>query len=88
MKGRIKRFVKRVLMGLYRRTESLRRLLLAEFEANFRTCFASSFEEVRLSLDGLVAEVYRLQAQVEELREETARLRLERHEVRPADERS
>lgn len=70
----MKRFLKRVLRAAYRRTEPLRRPIRAELEANFKTCVSSSFDEVRLAMDGLVAEVYRLQDQVESLRAEVARL--------------
>ena len=70
----MKRLVKRMLRALYRRTEFIRRPLREELEANLKTCVAGSFDEVRLVMEDLVAEVYRLQHQVAELRDEVSRL--------------
>ena len=64
--------------SVYKRTELIRRPLRAELEANFKSCITSSFDEVRLAMDGLVAEVYRLQDQVASLQEEVASLHAER----------
>lgn len=71
----MKRLVKRVLRALYRRTEPLRRPMHRELETLFKACVASSFDEVRLVMEDLVLEVYRLQDEVAGLREEVARLR-------------
>ena len=79
----MKRQLKRILLAAYRRTEFIRRPLRAELEANFKTCVASSFDEVRIAMDGLVAEVYRLQDQVTSLREEVASLHAERESLVP-----
>jgi len=71
----MKRVVKRVLKALYRRTEFLRAPIRAEFETSFKGCVSASFDDVRVAMEDLVTEVYRLQAQVVELKDEVARLR-------------
>ena len=71
----MKRLVKRVLRALYRRTEFLRRPMRNELEALFKGCVASSFDEVRLVMEDLVLELYRLQDEVAGLKQEVARLR-------------
>ena len=74
----MKRTLKRILLAVYRRTEFIRRPLRAELEANFKNCVTESFDEVRVAIDGLVAEVYRLQDQVTSLQAEVASLHEER----------
>jgi hypothetical protein len=71
----MKRLVKRVLKAIYRRTEFLRRPMRKELEVLFKGCVASSFDEVRLVMEDLVLELYRLQDEVAGLKEEVARLR-------------
>jgi hypothetical protein len=71
----MKRLVKRALKAIYRRTEFLRRPIHAEFERSFKSCVSTSFDDVRVAMEDLVTEVYRLQAQVVELKDEVARLR-------------
>lgn len=71
----MKRLVKRVLRAVYRRTGFLRRPIRKEFEALFKGCVAASFDEVRLVMEDLVVEVYRLQDEVSGLKDEIARLR-------------
>ncbi|HEY2156073.1 MAG TPA: hypothetical protein VGH33_10620 [Isosphaeraceae bacterium] len=71
----MKRLVKRVLKAIYARTEFLRRPVRKELEILFKGCVSSSFDEVRLVMEDLVLEVYRLQDEVAGLREEVARLR-------------
>ncbi len=71
----MKRLLKRFLRNLYQRTEFIRRPIRAELEANLKTCVAGSFEEVRMVMDDLVTEVYRLQHQVAELKDEIAELK-------------
>ncbi len=63
------------LKAIYARTEFLRRPVRKELEVLFKGCVSSSFEEVRLVMEDLVHEVYRLQDEVAGLREEVARLR-------------
>ena len=70
----MKRLLKRFIRAAYQKTESIRRPIREELEANLRTCVSGSFAEVRLVMDDLVAEVYRLQNQVSELSIEVARL--------------
>ena len=71
----MKRLVKRMLRALYRRAEFLRRPMRKELEVLFKGCVASSFDEVRLVMEDLVLELYRLQDEVAGLREEVAQLR-------------
>ena len=71
----MKRLVKRTLKAIYARTEFLRRPVRKELEILFKGCVSSSFDEVRLAMEDLVLEVYRLQDEVAGLREEVARLR-------------
>ena len=71
----MKRLVKRVLKAIYRRTEFLRRPMRNELEVLFKGCVASSFDEVRLVMEDLVLELYRLQDEVAGLKDEVARLR-------------
>jgi hypothetical protein len=71
----MKRLVKRTLKAIYARTEFLRRPIRKELEVLFKACVSSSFDEVRLVMEDLVLEVYRLQDEVAGLREEVARLR-------------
>lgn len=71
----MKRMVKRVLRAIYRRTEFLRRPMRKELEVLFKGCVASSFDEVRLVMEDLVLELYRLQDEVSGLKDEVARLR-------------
>jgi len=70
----MKRLVKRILLALFRRMGFLLRPLRSELEANLKVCVAGSFDEVRLVMDDLVAEVYRLQRQVADLKDDLARL--------------
>jgi len=76
----MKRLAKRIVRALYARSEFIRRPIREELEANFRACVASSFDEVRVVMDDLVAEVYRLQAQVGDLRAGVETLREEQAE--------
>jgi uncharacterized protein involved in exopolysaccharide biosynthesis len=71
----VKRFVKKLLLGCYARTEFIRRPMRAELQAEMRSSVSGTFEEVRVVLEDLVTEVYRLQRQVSELQDEVARLR-------------
>ena len=71
----MKRLVKRLIRAAYRRTEFIRRPFRAELEAGLKSCVAGSFDEVRLVMEDLVAEVYRLQDQVSALKTEVASLR-------------
>jgi hypothetical protein len=71
----MKRMIKRAMRAVYRKTEFIRRPIRAELEAGLKTCVAGSFEEVRVVMDDLVSEVYRLQNQVADLRAEVATLR-------------
>lgn len=71
----MKRLVKRALKAVYRRTEFLRRPMRNELEVLFKGCVASSFDEVRLVMEDLVLELYRLQDEVAGLKDEVARLR-------------
>jgi hypothetical protein len=70
----MKRLVKRTLKAIYARTEFLRSPIRKELEVLFKGCVSSSFDEVRLVMEDLVLEVYRLQDEVTGLREEVARL--------------
>jgi hypothetical protein len=81
----MKRRIKRVLKALFARTEFLRRPLRNELESLFKGCVATSFDEVRLVVEDLVLEVYRLQDEVAGLREEVARLREDRDEAEADD---
>jgi predicted nucleic acid-binding Zn-ribbon protein len=71
----MKRLVKRILKAIYARTEFLRRPMRKELETLFKGCVASSFDEVRLVMEDLVLELYRLQDEVAALRGEVAELR-------------
>jgi hypothetical protein len=71
----MKRLIKRAMRAVYRRTEFIRRPIRAELEAGLKACVAGSFEEVRVVMDDLVSEVYRLQNQVADLRAEVTTLR-------------
>lgn len=71
----MKRLVKLVIKAVYRRTEFLRRPMRKELEVLFKGCVASSFDEVRLVMEDLVLELYRLQDEVAGLKDEVARLR-------------
>ncbi len=71
----MKRLVKRTLKAIYARTDFFRRPIRKELEVLFKGCVSSSFDEVRLVMEDLVLEVYRLQDEVAGLREEVARLR-------------
>ena len=73
----MKRLVKCALKAIYRRTEFLRAPIRAEFETSFKTCISASFDDVRVAMEDLVTEVYRLQLQVVELKDEVAQLRQE-----------
>ncbi len=70
----MKRLVKRILLALFRRMGFILRPLRNELEANLKICVAGSFDEVRVVLDDLVVEVYRLEQHVLDLRDEVARL--------------
>jgi hypothetical protein len=70
----MKRFIKRAFRAAYGRTEFIRRPLREELEANLKACVSGSFDEVRMVMDDLVAEVCRLQNQVADLSVEVARL--------------
>jgi hypothetical protein len=80
----MKRLVKRTLKAIYARTEFLRRPIRNELAGLFKACVSSSFDEVRLVMEDLVLEVYRLQDEVAGLREEVARLREGEDDARSA----
>ena len=70
----MKRLIKRILKSIYGRTEFLRTPIRAELQSTLKVCVDHSFDEVRVVLEDLVREVYRLQNEVASLKSEVSRL--------------
>jgi hypothetical protein len=73
----MKRLIRRAFKAVYRRMEFIRAPIRAEFSDQFKQCISVSFDDVRVAMEDLVGEVFRLQEQVAELRAEVIQLREE-----------